>query len=66
MGDIILEQTNRKNGKTAIRLDKDLLKDLKDLAATTALKKLSLQALVDIAIRKFITALETQNPKEAN
>lgn len=64
MAKIILA-SKKTNGKTAIRLEKDLLKDLKDAASKTEFKNLSLQALADIAIRKFINAIET--PKvEAN
>ena len=54
------------NGKTAIRLNKDLLQDLKDFAARTEYKNLSSQALIDLAIRLFILTKEPKKPKEPN
>ncbi len=55
----IIVGSKKGNGKTAIRLEKDLLHDLKDKASKTEFQKLSTQALVDIAIRQFIMKIDT-------
>ena len=56
----------KSNGKTGIRLEKDLLKDLKDFTTKTEYENLSLQALVDLAVRRFILTIEPKEPKEPN
>lgn len=59
--------SKKSNGKTAIRLDKDLVQDLKTFATKTEYKNISLQGLVDIAIRRFIHEEEkSKKSKEPN